>query len=215
MTKNFIYDYLVLTSPYYYCLTNMTKNRVKIINRAKKLFHKKGFSHTSVDQIIAESNVSKSNFYYHFKTKDDLGLEILNLRIEEFRSGVIRSILLDTNHSAVYRISGLYDAFIEFHNDLNCKRGCPFGNLALEMSDLSEGFRQSLHSFFDEWIDALSLCIRQGVENGEFSNEIDPRDLAEFIFSHIEGAILLLKTQKTIGPLQNGKSTVLRLLNNL
>lgn len=46
------------------------KNR--IVSAAWKLFHDKGYNHTTVDDIIELSGTSKGSFYYYFSTKDEL-----------------------------------------------------------------------------------------------------------------------------------------------
>lgn len=49
---------------------NSVKNR--IVSTAWKLFYKKGYNETTVDEIIEQSDTSKGSFYYYFKTKDEL-----------------------------------------------------------------------------------------------------------------------------------------------
>lgn len=44
----------------------------KIVSAAWKLFHDKGYDHTTVDDIIEVSGTSKGSFYYYFSTKDQL-----------------------------------------------------------------------------------------------------------------------------------------------
>ena len=50
----------------------------RIVDQAKELFRVQGFYHTSPDQVIAAAQVSKSTFYYHFKSKEDLGRAVLD-----------------------------------------------------------------------------------------------------------------------------------------
>jgi len=58
-------------------------SREKILDVSLELFYRNGYQATSVDDIIALAKVSKSNFYYHFKSKEDLGLLVLNQRRED------------------------------------------------------------------------------------------------------------------------------------
>jgi AcrR family transcriptional regulator len=60
--------------------------RERILNTASILFHKQGYNNTGINQIIADSGVSKASFYDHFKSKDDLCLEFLNQRYEYWSS---------------------------------------------------------------------------------------------------------------------------------
>ena len=46
--------------------------RQRIINTALELFYRQGYLATGINQVIAESGVSKNTFYYYFPSKDDL-----------------------------------------------------------------------------------------------------------------------------------------------
>ncbi|HAY2101481.1 TPA: multidrug-binding transcriptional regulator QacR, partial [Staphylococcus aureus] len=50
----------------------------KILGVAKELFIKNGYNATTTGEIVKLSESSKGNLYYHFKTKENLFLEILN-----------------------------------------------------------------------------------------------------------------------------------------
>ncbi|AWB44620.1 TetR family transcriptional regulator [Paenibacillus sp. CAA11] len=56
-------------------LANQTKN--KIAAAAKTLFAQKGYKGTSIEDIVAATNCSKGNIYYHFKSKEGLFLHLL------------------------------------------------------------------------------------------------------------------------------------------
>src|SRR5690606_28017174 len=52
--------------------------RLTILQKAFELIYVKGYQTTSIDDIIATTKVTKGAFYYHFKTKDEMGLAIIN-----------------------------------------------------------------------------------------------------------------------------------------
>lgn len=49
----------------------MNEKKLKLIENGMKLFAKKGYYHTSIQEIASESGVSKGAFYLHFKSKED------------------------------------------------------------------------------------------------------------------------------------------------
>ncbi|WCN39624.1 TetR/AcrR family transcriptional regulator [Aneurinibacillus uraniidurans] len=61
---------------------NETKKR--IAEKAKELFSQKGYAATSIEDIIAAAESSKGNVYYHFKSKENLFLYLLEAGIEEW-----------------------------------------------------------------------------------------------------------------------------------
>jgi len=190
----------------------VTKSKEKIIGVATELFHKKGYQQTSVDEILEGSGVKKSNFYYHFKSKEELALQILDMRIGEFESNVISKTLRENSLSPKNRLHRFYERVRAFHQGLKCSGGCPFGNLAIEMSDMNEKFRKRLSVFFTRWEEAIESCIREGIQKGEFRPDINPNLAAGLILSQLEGAIMMVKTHKTLDPLTKGAQTVLKLL---
>jgi TetR/AcrR family transcriptional repressor of nem operon len=192
----------------------MAKSKEKIIGVAKELFHKKGYQQTSVDEILEGSGVKKSNFYYHFRSKEELALKVLEVRIGEFESEVISKTLQEHSLSPRDRLHRFYERVRAFHQRLKCSGGCPFGNLAIEMSDTNERVRKRLSEFFKRWEKAIEGCIKEGIQRGEFRPDINPALAAGLILSHIEGAIMMVKTHKTLDPITNGAQTVLMLLQS-
>src|SRR5438067_1298505 len=110
-----------------------TGSKPKILDAAREMFYRSGYLGTSVDDIIAGAKVSKSNFYYHFKSKEDLGLAVLSSRCGEFES-VLAATLCNDGLTPKDRLTELIRRLSEIE-DL---AGCPFGNLVAEMSEHSE-----------------------------------------------------------------------------
>src|SRR5207244_5843319 len=58
--------------------------REAILKAASRLIHVHGYNHTSLDDVLRESDVGKGNFNYHFKSKEELGYAILDQIIATF-----------------------------------------------------------------------------------------------------------------------------------
>lgn len=192
----------------------MKTSKQKIIESAQELFHLKGFRSTSIDDILESTGVTKSNLYYHFKSKEELGLLVLEKRIREYENEFFSDIFYNKSLTPERRLKKYYKKVITYYENLNCMKGCPFGNLALEMSDINEKFRSQLSEFFSQWQKTIEKCIKEGIKSKEFRNDISPKIISELILSHLEGAILMSKTQKSITPLARGSRTVLKLLKD-
>src|SRR5574342_1415817 len=52
--------------------------RDQILDAAARLIHLRGYHCTSLDDVLRESGVGKGNFYYYFKSKEDLGYAIID-----------------------------------------------------------------------------------------------------------------------------------------
>lgn len=177
-------------------------SRRKIMETAGELFHSLGYAATSVDALVESAGVSKSNFYYHFKGKEELGLRIVEDLVSCFERETISETILNRDLSPPERLESFYAKVTAYHRALSRYQGCVFGNLALEQSGINENFRSVLSRFFERWKESLAECVREGVEEGFFRRRIDPDAVADLILSQIEGAILLSKTHRSMDTLE-------------
>src|ERR1043165_1579485 len=60
------------------------QTREVILEAATGLMHLKGYQATTLDDVLRESGVGKGNFYYYFKSKEDLGYAIVDQIITAF-----------------------------------------------------------------------------------------------------------------------------------
>jgi len=187
-------------------------NREKILKVAYKIIYENGYNKTSVDEIISKAKISKSNFYYYFKSKESLAIAVLDLRIEQYVNEIINETLTNNKLTPLKRLESFYNKVVKFHKKNECKYGCPFGNLANELSGKNHKFRKRLAAFFEQWREKIELCLKDGIENKEFSDKFNPKLFSEIILAHLEGAILMSKTYKRINPLEKGSKEIINLL---
>lgn len=62
----------------------MSTKREKILAEANRLFVKKGYFATSVQEIVQQSQISKGSFYNHFKSKEELAIHLFRQKHEQF-----------------------------------------------------------------------------------------------------------------------------------
>lgn len=191
---------------------SISPSKKKIIESAQGLFHRQGFQQTSLDDITRESGVTRSNLYYHFNSKEELGLETLRERVRQYESEVLEPTLKNNSLSPTERLSEFYRRVRSYHRSQTPPRGCPFGNLATEMCGTNDNFREALSAFFKAWEAAIESCVREGIESGEFRSDFPSRLLAQMILSHLEGAVVMVKTYRTMEPLDSGTEMIMKLL---
>lgn len=64
-------------------MTKGTETRQRILDAAQAAILEKGFTGTSIDELISECGLSKGGFFYHFHDKNDLAKALLRRYIEE------------------------------------------------------------------------------------------------------------------------------------
>jgi TetR/AcrR family transcriptional repressor of nem operon len=172
--------------------------REAIIAAATRLIHVHGYNATALDDVLRTSGVGKGNFYYHFKSKEDLGYAILDTIVVGFLERTLEPCFADPDAPPLGQIRCFLDRVLEAQRERNCVGGCVMGNLASELSDVHEGFRTRLATLFSAWQRRLAGALEAARRRGEIVADADPGTLARFVVASLEGAILLAKVSKDI-----------------
>lgn len=167
--------------------------RSRVIEETKWLVNRKGFSNTSISDIIRATGVKKGNLYFHFSSKERLGQAILEDAASEFFQ--LLSDSLQGTHP-LEKLSSFFDAVLEKHRRTNFVGGCIFGNTALEMSDSNPGFSSLIRDVFRQWVDRIANLLIEAQQSGELDAEISPRLFAKQIVASIEGGIMMARLSK-------------------
>lgn len=181
--------------------------RDRIIETGAEIIHRKGFNHTGIQEILNAASVPKGSFYNYFKSKDDFGLQIIDYFSAHFKR-IAKDTLEDTTVSPLNRIYGFLTAFMEYFESQNYAGGCPIGNLAQEMGDLSPAFRKKLSEAIDMMVDAYSRVLAAVQRDGKILKNLDIRDTARFIVAGWHGAIIQMKLTQSLAPLKNHRKFI-------
>ncbi len=171
-------------------------SKQRILTETAKLIHTNGLNNTSIQDILDASNVTKSNFYYHFESKEQLAFEVLARRMRNFYAVIIEPSLDNPALSPLERVNAFLDRILGLGVSPEGELGCPFGNLAQEMSAIHEPLREQLSTFFHAGAERLERCFEDGKRAGVFKESMPSRQVAEFVLAQIQGTFLLRKTHK-------------------
>jgi TetR/AcrR family transcriptional repressor of nem operon len=176
--------------------------RDQIVDAASRLIYLRGYHSTSLDDVLRESGVGKGNFYYYFKSKEELGFAIIDRLVHGFAERTLEPAFADAAADPVAQIQDFLDRILDNQRQRNCVGGCPMGNLASELSDVHEGFRKRLAGVFLRWRARLTGALERGQVTARLRLDFDPVGLAQFIVAALEGAILLTKVTKDISVME-------------
>jgi AcrR family transcriptional regulator len=172
--------------------------RARIVDAAAGLIYAHGVERTSLDDVMAASDVSKSQLYHYFADKEALVLEVIARQTER---------ILDAQRPHLEALDSLpalkawRDAIVRLNKAVK-SMGCPLGNLANELANDSEPARKRLADSFSMWRERIENGLAKMRERGELSASADPRDLAFALLSAVEGGLLLAKTTRSSRPLE-------------
>ncbi|EEI93119.1 transcriptional regulator, TetR family [Sphingobacterium spiritivorum ATCC 33300] len=181
--------------------------RLTILQKAFELIYTKGYQTTSVDDILATTQVTKGAFYYHFKNKDEMGVAIIN---ELMKPVLIKSFIEPLQHAenpleAIYQL--MYHLLME--NDfLKVEYGCPAANFTQEMAPWNVDFSKALNDISRQWVNIMTAVIEKGQQNGSVRNDVNAQQVTLFIMSGYWGI-------RNFGKLENSKKVYIPYLNEL
>ena len=126
--------------------------REHIVRAADELFYKRGFQHTSFADIADAVGISRGNFYYHFKSKDEILAAVIGARIAE-RRRLLQQWEAEQD-TAAGRIRCYINIVITNGADIE-NHGCPVGTLTTELSKLGHASLESateIFTLFRSWL---------------------------------------------------------------
>lgn len=126
--------------------------RDQIVEVADDLFYSQGFDSTSFADIAAGVKISRGNFYYHFKTKDQILDAVIDLRLAKTRTMLDQWQTAGTTPEE--RIGCFIDILIANKSKIMAY-GCPVGTLCSELSKLDHAAKSDasrIFSMFRDWL---------------------------------------------------------------
>ncbi|WP_342085560.1 TetR/AcrR family transcriptional regulator [Dyadobacter sp. OTU695] len=181
--------------------------RLNILEKAFELIYVKGYQTTSIDDIIATTQVTKGAFYYHFKNKDEMGVSIINELLKpSMTSSFIEPLMSDSDPlNAIYDL--IHSLLIE-NKFLKVEYGCPASNLTHEMTPWNADFHRALNDLTNQWIKTMADSLENGKKNGYVRASVDPLQATMFVLSGYWGI-------RNFGKLENSKNVYFPFLKEL
>lgn len=159
-------------------MASVTRDR--IIQTSHDLFYQQGFHAVGLDAIIAEVGVTKTTFYNHFSSKDDLVHEVLRWHDRWWRDTFMSLLRKRGGDSPRGQLEAIFDALEEV---LACQEfnGCFFVNVAVQFPRPSD----PAHVAAAEHKQAMEEIIR---ELAGYAGITDPAAFAQELSLVLEGA---------------------------
>ena len=162
--------------------TSSTKDkRARLTDAAARVVYRQGFAQTSLADIAKDAKIPVGNVYYYFKTKDEIGVAIIEQREQEFRAAISE---FDQLESPKERLSAFVNMTASMKNEM-ARRGCPIGSLCSELGKNAGALARKMGSFFGEtlvWMESQFKAIGMKTES---------RGLAIHLLSALQGVAVV------------------------
>ena len=167
-------------------MSNKT-TRDQIVEAADQLFYQQGFEHTSFANIAGAVKISRGNFYYHFKSKDQILNAVIKRRL--FNTKVMLDQWQEEAESPADRIRSFINILIM--NRAKIKRyGCPVGTLTSELSKLNHTAQEEANQLFGLFRSWLRLQFEL------LGQQADADELAMHLLARSQGIATLASAIK-------------------
>jgi TetR/AcrR family transcriptional regulator, transcriptional repressor for nem operon len=181
--------------------------RERILDAGLKVMFRKGYVGAGVRDIVAEAPAPQGSFTNHFRSKEEFAREVLDRYFDDLK-GVVTAALQDSSRTPRQRLKHYLEIITDRLAKAEFSRGCLIGDFSLEAAPQSEMLRARLANIFIEWRAPFAACIAEGQATGEIPDTFAPEELAEFLLSSWEGAILRMKVERTADALNRFKRIV-------
>lgn len=168
-------------------MTPKEDSRQKILQAAFEAFAEKGYSETSMDDIVKRCGLSKGTLYWHFKNKQELFIATLQMVMAMWNEQLVQ--LAEMEGSAAERIRTFF-----------AEVGALFATNKNLIGLLVDGFFQSyqieeaqtvMNDIYSGFVKEIEHIIQQGIDQGEF-REIDPHLAAISLMAGGDGVSLYI-----------------------
>ena len=163
--------------------------RDRLVATAVDLFYRQGFGAVGIDQVITAAGVTKSTFYKHFESKDDLMVAAVRQRDEWEWQAWGRAIRKLAGDDPTKQLLAIFTVMDRWLND-PAFRGCMFLNTALEFPNPNDPVHQAAVAYLQRKHELVQTLARAAG-----ANEESAKTFADCFMALVEGALTLRQTQ--------------------
>jgi TetR/AcrR family transcriptional repressor of nem operon len=181
------------------------------IEKAMQVFWHKGYEATSMEDLLTAMDLNRGSLYDTFGDKRQLFLKV----IDRYCHGFVgeKFSLLDQPGPALPTLRRFILGMIEGGLADPQRRGCLIANTVMELSphekEIAGTLRQALRMAEDTFFKVLARAKQQG----ELKKDKDPRALACFLTTMMQGTIVMIKSGASADVVKQTTETALSILD--
>lgn len=156
------------------------ETRQAILDEALDLASRVGFTGLSIGQLAEHTGMSKSGLFAHFRSKEQLQLQTLAHARQRFIDTTVRPTLAVTRGEK--RVRELFERWLAWETEV-LPGGCIFLTGAIEYDDQPGPMRDAIAREQRDWLDVIATVTQAAVDEGDFRDDLDPRQFAYELLS--------------------------------
>jgi len=187
-------------------------NREQVLENAMHTFWQKGYSQTSIPNLVEATNLNPGSIYAAFESKEGLFIEAMKFYGERSLTA-LKSFL----NNADTPLKGIENFFGELINKTqnNKDQGCLVVNTLLEMSSHNSTIQTQANNLLEANENELFKALEKAKTLGELTSNANPKVLAKYLMVNIWGLRVLAKTGSMHGQTQSRDEVLEQILSVL
>ncbi|WP_207063010.1 TetR/AcrR family transcriptional regulator [Motiliproteus sp. SC1-56] len=173
-----------------------TATRTKIMDAAQQMILQVGLMGTSIERVIEEAGVTKSTFFYHFRTKHDLAAALIERFADEDLHHLTDALTKaeQLSRDPLQQLLLFVGLFIEFAEQLEEPfPGCLYASYCYQSGAVSKEMMDEVEKMMRFWRAQVSRKIEEVQALYPTRIPIDREEVADHVLTTFEGAFILSK----------------------
>jgi len=169
-------------------------DRDEVLHKAMEVFWTRGYEGASIQDLVKYMGINRQSMYDTFGDKHSLFLEALD-RYREIQSRKVFEVL-ERPGSMKKNLRQLFEDAVARSLSSEGRRGCFVGN---SMSELAGRCKETATRTCNSVASAEKMfqkALQRGKEQGELRRVSDPRAVARFLYSNLQGLLLMAKATR-------------------
>lgn len=167
-----------------------TTTRERIIDAARLLVQEGSYQGLTFRDVAEQVGIRKASVYHHFESKDALAIAMLDHALAGFSDWARRMESQSPRQKLEAFCFTFYGSYLDAGNKL-----CPGGAFTAAWPGLSDALRHAVNRLFDAQARFLRAALAQAYQDAGSPPPDDPDDVAAWIMSNIQGAIITARAR--------------------
>lgn len=177
------------------------QKREKLLDHGVQMLMAQGYHGTGLKEILDTVQIPKGSFYNYFGSKEEFAAESISHYIEPFIQR-LNAHLQDPHLDGLEALKNYYNELIAEVAQADYKGGCLLGNLMGEIGDTSAICRKALMSAVNRYGHLQEAAITRAQQQGTARTDHSAKNMANLLLNSWQGALLRMKIEQSIQPLQ-------------
>lgn len=167
--------------------------RQRLLRTAAALFITRSYHGVGVEELCQAADVRRGSFYHHFSSKSDLVAAVIDMHAATILGRFDNLAEADPLDRLRALAEAITNTQVELADRFGRVVGCPFGNLAAELSTTDEDIRRHVAAVLDELEARIAHICTELAIAGRLRPGVDPAELARTIMTQYHGFVLVAK----------------------